>query len=78
MTVNLPPDLDLRIQQRMATGHYATEVELFREAFQALEWREQEIAAIQEGVEDMEAGRSRSLEEVDADIRRKYGFRLDL
>lgn len=36
--------------------------------------RAETIAAVREGVADAEAGRVYSLEEVDAEIRKKYGF----
>ena len=70
----VPPDVDRQIRDRMATGHYASEGEVLREALRALESRDLEIAAVQAGIDDMEAGRVRPFEEVDTEIRRQFGF----
>jgi len=74
MQYEVPPDVDQQIRQHVATGQYASEAEVLREAMRALESRDQEIAAIQAGIDDMEAGRIRPFEEVDADIRQRFGF----
>jgi len=74
MQYEVPPDVDQQIRQHVATGHYASEAEVLREAMRALESRDQEIAAIQAGIDDMEAGRVRPFEEVDAEIRERFGF----
>jgi len=39
-----------------------------------LTFRNEELAAIQAGIDDVEAGRVRPFEDVDADIRRDFGF----
>ena len=44
-----------------------------QQAMAALQ-RQRDVAAIQRGIDDMEAGRGRPLEEVDADIREEFGF----
>jgi predicted transcriptional regulator len=48
------------------------EKDAHEQTLQAL--REQDIAAIQAGIEDMEAGRTVSLEEAAAEIRKELGF----
>ena len=61
MPYDLPADLRQEIEQRMASGQYASEEDVLREAMRALKSREEEIAAIQAGIDDMEAGRVRHL-----------------
>jgi Arc/MetJ-type ribon-helix-helix transcriptional regulator len=55
----------------MNTGRYASEDEVLRDALRALKWRDDEIAAIQEGLSDMEAGRVRPLREFDREFRER-------
>lgn len=70
----LPIDVYQEIKQCVASGQYATEDDVLREAIRALKFRDEEIAAIKAGTGDMEAGRVRSFEVVDAEIRREFGF----
>ena len=50
---------------------------MLREALDALRRQDEELRAIQKGIADMEAGRYRPLDEVDAEIRHKHGFPQD-
>jgi putative addiction module CopG family antidote len=77
MPYDLPADLRHEIEERMASGQYASEEDVLREAMRALKSRDEEIAAIQAGIDDMEGGRLRPFEEVDAEIRRDFGFSKD-
>jgi predicted transcriptional regulator len=77
MAYAFPPDLRQLIHEQLATGQYVSEDDVLRDALTALKWRSAEIAAIAEGIEDMEAGRYRSVDEVDADLRRKHNFPQD-
>ncbi|MBI2825646.1 MAG: type II toxin-antitoxin system ParD family antitoxin [Planctomycetia bacterium] len=72
MAYQLSSDLVARIQAFLAGGQYATEEEVVRDALCALEQRQQDLAAIQAGVADMEAGRYRSFSEIDAEFRAKH------
>ena len=74
MPYNLPPDVRDQIRQQIATGQYGSEDDVLRAALQALSLRHDELAAIQAGIDDMNAGRLRPFEDVDADIRRQFGF----
>ena len=47
--------------------------ETHQRAMQALQ-RQEDLAAIQEGIDDMEAGRGMPIEEADKRIREKLGF----
>jgi putative addiction module CopG family antidote len=48
-----PPDLEDEIRQRMNTGQYASADDVLRDALRALKCRDTEVAAIQEGIDDM-------------------------
>ncbi len=74
MLDELPPDVREEIKQRMASGQYDTEDDVLRDAMRALRMQDEEMAAIQAGIDDMEAGRLRSFKEVDAEIRDDFGF----
>jgi putative addiction module CopG family antidote len=74
MKYELPPDVEQQLKERVASGRYASEADVLRDALAALESRDQELAAIQAGIDDMEAGRVRPFNEVDAEIREHFGF----
>jgi predicted transcriptional regulator len=74
MPYQFPPDVDQLVKEQMASGRYTTEDELLREAMTALQRRNEEIAAIQEGIDDMNEGRHQPFEEVDREIRQRFGF----
>jgi Arc/MetJ-type ribon-helix-helix transcriptional regulator len=72
MAYQFPPDVEKLIRDHMATGGYASEDEVLRDALQTLgefvhpredvdeEYR-QTVAAVDEGAADAEAGRMRPL-----------------
>jgi putative addiction module CopG family antidote len=72
-----PPDLDGEIKERMKTGRYDSEDDVLREALRALKWRDDEVAAIQAGIDDMEAGRVKPLREFDEEFRRRKNIPQD-
>ena len=67
-----PPELREFVETQMATGAYASEDDHIREALMALAERREVIDDVERAVADLEAGRGRPLEEVDADLRREY------
>jgi predicted transcriptional regulator len=73
MSVNLPSDIAASLQEFLDFEGYTNEVDVIRDALPALK-RELDLAGIREGIADMEAGRYRTWEEVDAEIRQKFGF----
>ena len=77
MSNTLPPDIEALIKARMSVGDYETEADLGRDAIQALDAQNADVAAIQAGINDMEAGRMRPLEDVANDIRTKHGWVSD-
>ena len=77
MPYELPLDVYREIKQCVASGQYASEDDVLRAAICALKSRDEELASIQAGIDDMETGRIRPFEEVDAEIRRHFGFSND-
>lgn len=73
MPLNLPADVTASLQNFIAFSGYENEVEVIRHALAALE-RETEVAAIQAGIDDMEAGRYRPWDDVKAELDAKFGF----
>ena len=74
MSIDLAPDVWNEIQRQLASGAFATADDVLREALAALRSHEREVVAIQEGIDDMEAGRVRSIREFDSDFRRRNGI----
>jgi len=82
LTVALPEALETFIQQRVASGRYASSSDVVREALTLLEHREREREAvideirreIQLGIEQAEAGQLRDGETAFAEIRKKLGL----
>jgi len=62
--LSVSADLHSRLQAFVDTGKYATEADVVRAALDALDFQTTDVAAIQEGTDDFQAGRFRSLEEV--------------
>lgn len=69
MNLDLPSDIDTTIQSFLAEGRYENEAAVLREALAALKFRDEEVAAIQEGIDDMEAGRVVPWEQVKAKLQ---------
>jgi Arc/MetJ-type ribon-helix-helix transcriptional regulator len=74
MSMELPLDLVRMVQEELAGGGYASEEDVLRQALVALRERREDLAAIQESIDDMEAGRVRPFEEVVDEIRARHGF----
>ncbi len=74
MAYAFPPDVRQLIQEAENFGEYVSEDDVLRDALSALIRQNEDLAAIREGIADMEAGRFRPVSEVDAEIRRKLGF----
>jgi len=77
MPYPFPPALDRLVREELATGVYHSEDELLVEAMQALRDREEAIVGIREGLADLDAGRVRLLDDVDAELRTKHGIAHD-
>jgi putative addiction module CopG family antidote len=74
MAITLNPELDRRVQEKLATGNYESVDHVLSAALRALDHEEQTIAAIAEGYEDIQAGRFESWDAADAEFRKKHGL----
>ncbi len=74
MNYPFPPDVGQRVKSQLAKGKYQSEDEVLRAAMSALEREHDDLAAIQAGIEDMEAGRYRPFVEIDAEFRKKHNI----
>jgi putative addiction module CopG family antidote len=74
MSTDLSPDVWNEIQRQISSGSYASPDEVVRVALAALRSRDEEFVAIQEGIDDMEAGRLRPFHEFDREFRQRNGL----
>ena len=74
MRYDFPSEIKTMIDDRLATGKYASEDDVLRRALRALADYDEAVADVQEGMADEAAGRLRSLNAVDAEIRDKLSF----
>ena len=74
MAYPFPPMLGQLVREELATGAYRSEDDVLVEAMQALRDRDEAIAGIREGLSDLDAGRVRSLGDVDAELRTKHAI----
>lgn len=74
MSYLFPPDVEELVKEQMAAGEYASEDDVLRDALRALAASREDLAAIQAGIDDMEAGRVRAFAEVADEIRARHGF----
>jgi Arc/MetJ-type ribon-helix-helix transcriptional regulator len=56
MTYHFPPDVEQLVRDGMSSGRYATEDDLLREALLTLSTADQDLAAVQEAIVDLESG----------------------
>jgi antitoxin ParD1/3/4 len=82
MTFHLPEDLERFVQTKVQSGRFASQDEAITEAVRLLRVQEEAeearlLAGIQQGIDDMKAGRGRPAEDVFADIRREFNLSPD-
>ena len=70
----LPPDVTQAIKSLLATGKYASQEDVLREALDVLRQRDDDRAAIAAGIADMEAGQYRPFAEVDVEFRGRHNI----
>jgi putative addiction module CopG family antidote len=74
MQIELPPELEPFVEQEFATGRYATREEVVVQAVRWLrEERQDAVAGIKQGLDDLAAERTQPLAEAFADIRKEFG-----
>jgi putative addiction module CopG family antidote len=75
MKYEFPPDVKQLVRERMASGQYASEDDVLREALQALAEEEADVIAIRQAVAEMDMGdEGIPLDEAFETIRRKHGL----
>ena len=74
MSYLFPPMLGRLVREELAFGAYKSEDDVLVEDMQALRDRDETIAGIHEGLADLDAGRVRPLDDVDAQLRTKHGI----
>ena len=73
MTQQLPPILRQLIQDKMASGRYASEEELLVQALQALDENDEELKAIEDGLSSIDRGEEGvSLDDAFDRLRKKH------
>ena len=73
MAYEFPPDVAQLFRERMASGRYATEDELLKEALLALADQEEDLLAVREALAELEAGDAGvPLDEAFASLRRRH------
>lgn len=77
MSYQLPPDLENGFAAYLASGRYPDMDAVMRQALSALELRDQEIAAIQQGIDEMELGLGQPLREFDREFRKAHDIPQD-
>jgi len=65
MPYEFPQDIQERVEAHLAAGRYGSEDDVLRDAMAALEERSADLAAIEAGIRDEQAGRVKPLGEVD-------------
>jgi len=75
MDYQFPPNIDRLVKEQMASGAYESEDDVLADALRALAARNADLSAVNDAIQDMEAGDSgRPLIEVANEIREKHGW----
>ena len=75
MQINLTGDTEKSIERRLAAGQFNSPEEVIRAAVDQLDQYEASVADIRESLEDEQAGRVQSIQDVDREMREKHGFK---
>ncbi len=70
----LSGEIKTLMDERLATGKYASKDEVLLQALHRLREYDETVADVKEGMADESAGRLRPLQQADAEIRRNLGF----
>lgn len=71
---SISDDVEQLIKAEMASGNYASESDLIREALRSLHEQREVHAALREAFDDLDAGRVQSAEDFDRDFIARKGF----
>jgi predicted transcriptional regulator len=74
MSLPLPPGLRALVDERLSTGLYEGDEQVLAVALGTLAWKEgSDLAAIQRGIAQRDAGGGKPAEEVIAELRVRFG-----
>ena len=75
MTHQLPPDIQQSVRTLMASGRYASEDDVLRDALRALNDEQDDVAAIDEALADLEQGDPGvGVRQVFQELRERHGI----
>ncbi len=74
MSFHFPADIQQSISAYIANGIYQNEEEVLREAIGLLNQRQEDLASVQRGLDDIANGRFRSAEESNEEFRRIHNI----
>jgi Arc/MetJ-type ribon-helix-helix transcriptional regulator len=77
MNYDFPAELHELIQRQLDSGAFDSEEAVLVAALHSLEQQQTELAAIGEGIDDMEAGRIRHLRDFDREFRERRNLPQD-
>ncbi len=77
MGYQFPPELDELVKLQFATGQYGSDNEVLLDALLSLQRQRDDLVAIQEGIDDMEAGRVKPLRQFDQELRARKNISPD-
>jgi len=77
LSITLPPEMVRAIREKVSAGTYGSNSEVIREALRGWMERERRLAtldaSIARGVADADTGRVKDLDEVRADLQKRFG-----
>ena len=74
MSHQFAPDVEQLLREQMSVGNYGSTDDLLRDALGILKTRNDDLAAIRAGLDDMQSGRVRPLKDVADGIACKHGL----
>ena len=78
MAYTFPTELANAVREHLATGVYESEDEVLLEALRALKERDENLAAIREGIDDFERGRFEDVEGLAHRVRKLVRHNSDV
>jgi putative addiction module CopG family antidote len=78
MPIQLPPELETLVRNRMATGNYESEEDLIRRALVALENEEDDLRAVEQAIREWHEGDAGiPIDDAFAAVRARHAISLE-
>ncbi len=74
MNIDLPAELIERVHQKAKLNRRMSDADVIRRALDSLDWFEQELVAIEEGISAWRAGEVQDFTEFDREFRHQNGI----